>query len=93
MSVEKSFDALDRYNSGWLKGDSAVIYRELADTYTFSGLPNVETVDKRGFKMFWVNFRSTVEDEGGPKAVSSRFMVLKCAVRKEVCRGVNIANF
>eukprot|EP00092_Neocalanus_flemingeri_P068140 GFUD01083221.1.p1 GENE.GFUD01083221.1~~GFUD01083221.1.p1 ORF type:complete len:100 (-),score=33.49 GFUD01083221.1:166-465(-) len=34
--------------------------------------------------MFWVTFRSKIEDVGGPPAVSSDFMVLKNSILREL---------
>merc|ERR1719186_2190191 len=34
--------------------------------------------------MFWVNFRSNIEDGGGPKSVSSEFMKFKNVIRRQV---------
>ena len=69
---------------GWARWDSAIIYRVVDDSYTFSGLPSMEPIDKINFKMFWVNFRSNIEDGGGPKSVSSEFMKFKNVIRRKV---------
>ena len=45
----QSLDALDIYNSGWVKGDSATIYRVLAQSYNFAGLPKF-----RGGEQGWL---------------------------------------
>eukprot|EP00092_Neocalanus_flemingeri_P096001 GFUD01122183.1.p1 GENE.GFUD01122183.1~~GFUD01122183.1.p1 ORF type:complete len:119 (+),score=42.57 GFUD01122183.1:108-464(+) len=82
--MSRNNDALDSYSLGWARGDSSIIYKIADDSYTFSGLPNMEPVDKLNFKMFWVNFRSNVEDGGGPKATSSEFMKFKNVIRREV---------
>eukprot|EP00092_Neocalanus_flemingeri_P046337 GFUD01052105.1.p1 GENE.GFUD01052105.1~~GFUD01052105.1.p1 ORF type:complete len:163 (+),score=50.29 GFUD01052105.1:39-491(+) len=84
MSNDKSFDALDADSDAWTKGDSAKIYNLLEDSYTFSGLPNMAPVDKTSFRMFWLTFRSKVENVGGPPAVSSDFMVLKNSILREL---------
>ena len=84
MSDTENIQALDTYSLGWARGDSAIIYKIVDDSYTFSGLPNMEPVDKLNFKMFWVNFRSNVEDGGGPQSVSSDFMKFKNVVRRKV---------
>ena len=54
-------EALNTYSLGWARGDSAIIYRVVDDSYTFSGLPNMEPIDKINFKMFWEKFRSNME--------------------------------
>ena len=84
MSDQENNDALDTYSLGWTRGDCATILRVVNDTYTFSGMPNMEPVDKINFKMFWVNFRSNIEDGGGPQAVSSKFMQFKNIIRRKV---------
>ena len=88
MSDDENNATLDIYNLGWERGDSAIIYRVIDDSYTFSGLPNTEPVDKKNFKMFWVKFRSTIEDGGGPPSVSGDFMKFKNAIRKKVEDGM-----
>ena len=84
MANEINFDVLDAYSDGWAKGDSAKIYNLFADSFTFSGMPNMAAVDKVSFKMFWVTLRSKIEEMGGPTAVSSDFMVLKNSIIREV---------
>ena len=81
---DKNQESLDTYSSGWSRGDCSIILSGVEDSYTFSGLPNMEPVDKMNFKMFWVNFRSNVEDGGGPKSVSSDFMKFKNVIRRQV---------
>ena len=89
MSDEENNQALDTYSLGWARGDSAIIYKVVDNSYTFSGLPNMEPVDKLNLKMFWVNFRSNVEDGGGPKMVSSEFMKFKNIIRRKVKAAMN----
>ena len=84
MTDTENNAVLDTYSLGWARGDSAIIYRVVHDSYTFSGLPNMEPIDKINFKMFWVNFRSNVEDGGGPKSVSGEFMKFKNIIRRKV---------
>ena len=84
MTDTENNTALDTYSLGWVRGDSAIIYRVVGDSYTFSGLPNMEPIDKINFKMFWVNFRSNVEDGAGPKSVSGEFMKFKNVIRRKV---------
>ena len=55
--------ALDIYADGWAKGDSSIIYEVLNDSYKFSGLPNMDPVEKEKFKAFWVDFRSNIGKE------------------------------
>ena len=81
---DKNKKCLDAYSLGWSRGDCSIILSVAEDTYTFSGLPNMEPVDKINFKMFWVNFRSNIEDGGGPKSVSSEFMKFKNVIRRQV---------
>ena len=54
--------SLHIYSDGWAKGDSEIISEIVDDQYTFSGLPNMNPIDKANFKMFWVEFRSNVEN-------------------------------
>ena len=77
MTDTENNAVLDTYSLGWARGDSDIIYRVVDDSYTFSGLPNMEPIDKINFKMFWVNFWSNIEDGGGPKSVSGEFMKFK----------------
>eukprot|EP00092_Neocalanus_flemingeri_P008363 GFUD01009019.1.p1 GENE.GFUD01009019.1~~GFUD01009019.1.p1 ORF type:complete len:261 (-),score=82.23 GFUD01009019.1:92-874(-) len=81
---DENVACLDTWGDGWARGDSAIIYRLLDDSYLFSGLPNTEPVDKRNMKMFWVGFRSGIEEAGGPKAVSSNFAKFKNVMRRMV---------
>ena len=60
MTDQANNEALDTYSLGWARRNSAIIYRGLDNSYTFSGLPNMEPVDKINFKMFWVYFRSNI---------------------------------
>ena len=85
MSDDQNGAALDIWGEGWSRGDSAIIYRVLDDSFTFSGLPNKEAIDKRNFKMYWVGLRATVEETGGPKSVSGHFAILKNTIRRKVC--------
>jgi hypothetical protein len=59
-------------------------------SYSFSGLPNMDPIDKINFKMFWVNFRSNIEDGGGPKSVSGEFMKFKKIIRRNVSSSSSI---
>ena len=81
---EENNEVLDTYSLGWARGDSSIIYKTVDDSYTFSGLPNMEPVDKPNLKPFWVKFRSSVEDGGGPKSASSDFMKFKNVIRRKV---------
>ena len=65
--------ALDIYADGWAKGDSSIIYEVLNDSYKFSGLPNMDPVEKEKFKAFWVDFRSNI----GKDIFSSTFAIVK----------------
>ena len=65
-------------------GDSSVIYEVLNDSYKFSGLPNMDPVEKEKFKDFWVDFRSNIESKGGPKITSDEFMKFKNVIRRKV---------
>ena len=76
--------ALDIWAEGWARGDSAIIYRVLDDSFTFSGLHNLVPVDKRSFKMYWVGLRTSVEETGGPAAVRGTFASLKNKIRRKV---------
>eukprot|EP00091_Calanus_sinicus_P020500 TRINITY_DN5626_c0_g1_i4.p1 TRINITY_DN5626_c0_g1~~TRINITY_DN5626_c0_g1_i4.p1 ORF type:complete len:149 (-),score=37.34 TRINITY_DN5626_c0_g1_i4:55-501(-) len=84
MANEKNFDVLDAYSDGWAKGDSAKIYNYFSDSFTFSGMPDMPSIDKVSFKMFWVTFRSKIEDMGGPAAVSGQFMELNNTILREL---------
>ena len=75
---------LDEYNLGWGKGDSEIIYSVLDESYTFTGLPNTEPVNKDSFKFFWRNFRNSIEDGGGPKVSCGEFMTFKNVIRKNI---------
>jgi len=88
MSDDQNGAALDIWGEGWSRGDSAIIYRVLDDSFTFSGLPNKEAIDKRNFKMYWVGLRATVEETGGPKSVSGHFAILKNTIRRKVDNSV-----
>ena len=44
--------SLHIYSDGWAKGDSEIISEIVDDQYTFSGLPNMNPIDKANFKMF-----------------------------------------
>ena len=90
MSDEVNNKVLDTYSMGWAKGDSKIIWEVLDSSYTFSGLPNLEPVDKQHFRMFWVNFRSDIQDGGGPSVASGQFMNFKNVVRRKVWNGVDI---
>ena len=89
MSDSDNIVALDIYSLGWARGDSAIILRVVDDSYTFSGLPGMEPVAKQDFRGFWVNFRSSIEDGGGPKAVSGEFMKFKNIIRRKVTQTLN----
>merc|ERR1712200_104422 len=80
--------ALDIYADGWAKGDSDIIYEVLNDTYKFSGLPNMDPVEKEKFKAFWVDFRSNIESGGGPPTTSTEFMNFKNVIRRKVGDGI-----
>lgn len=84
IPIDENSQALDTYSVGWAKGDSSIIYEVVDDSYTFSGLPNMDPVDKSNFKMFWKTFRSNVEVGGGPKAASNEFMKFKNIIRRKV---------
>ena len=89
LENEKNFDVLDSYSDGWTKGDSTQISNLLADSYSFSGMPNIPwdgPVDKRNFNIFWTAFRSKVKEMGGP--ADGPFMVLDNSILREV----NIKN-
>merc|ERR1712142_1284538 len=68
---------LDTWAEGWVRGDSAILYKLLDDSFMLDGLSGEDVVNKRGFKMFWVGFRLMVEESGGPKSVSGNFTKLK----------------
>ena len=84
MTDNENNAALDIYSLGWARGDSAITYRVVDDSYTFSGLPNMEPIDKVNFKMFWVNFRSNIQDGGGPEYGSWEFMKFKNIIRRKL---------
>ena len=84
MSNEGNFDVLDTYSEGWANGDSTKMYNAMSDAFTFSGMPNMETVDKMSFKMFFATFRSKIEDMGGPTASSENLMELSNTILREV---------
>ena len=67
-----------------VKGDSEIICEIVDDSYTFSGLPNMDPIEKANFKPFWVDFRSNVEKAGGPESISNEFMIFKNVIRREV---------
>ena len=81
---EENIAVLDTYSLGWAKGDSTIIHRVVDDSYTFSGLPNMEPVDKINFKMFWAKFRMNIEEGGGPAQSSGEFMKFKNVIRRKV---------
>ena len=84
MSDSENNKALDIYSNGWAKGDSEIICEIVDDSYTFSGLPNMDPIDKANFKPFWVEFRSNVEKAGGPESISNEFMIFKNVIRRKV---------
>ena len=84
MSDSENNEALDIYSDGWAKGDSEIICEIVDDTYTFSGLPNMDPIDKANFKSFWVEFRSNVEKAGGPELISNDFMIFKNVIQRKV---------
>ena len=47
-----------------------MIYKELAESFTLSGMG--EVVSKPGFVKFWADFRKDVESQGGPKTESCK---------------------
>jgi hypothetical protein len=90
MSDRENNAVLDTYSLGWARGDSAIIYLVVDDSYIFSGLPNMEPIDKINLKMFRVNFRSNIEDGVGPKSVSGEFMKFKNIIRRNVSSSYSI---
>ena len=84
MTDTENNAALNTYSLGWARGDSAIIYQVVDDSYTYSGLTKMEPIDNINFKMFWVNFRSNIEDGGGPKSVSGEFMNFNNVIRRKV---------
>jgi len=79
---------LDKWAEGWVRGDSAILYKLLDDTFTLDGLSGEDVVTKRGFKMFWVGFRLMVEESGGPKSVSGNFTKLKNKIRTKMASSI-----
>ena len=49
---------LDAYANGWNKGDFALIYEVIDDSYTFLGPLRDDPVDKEGLQAFLMEFRS-----------------------------------
>ena len=84
MHEEQNQNSLDTYALGWSRGDSSIILSVVEDSYAFSGLPKMDPVDKINFKLFWVNFRLTIQDAGGPGIASSHFMEFKNIIRRRV---------
>ena len=85
LENEKNFDVLDSYSDGWTKGHSTQIFNLLADSYSFSGVPNIPCdvpVDKGNFNLFWTAFRSKIKEVGEP--VDGKFMLLENSILREV---------
>ena len=51
---------LGAYANGWNKGDYALIYEVIDDSYTFSGPLNNDPVGKEGLQAFLMEFRSVL---------------------------------
>ena len=49
---------LDAYANGWNKGDFALIYEVIDDSYTFSGPLRSDPVGKEDLQAFLMEFRS-----------------------------------
>ena len=84
MSDRENSAALDIYSLGWERGDSAIISRVLDTSYTFSGLPNMKPLGNQDFKVSWSEFRSSIEDDGGPKSESYELKTFKNVIRRKV---------
>ena len=84
MANEGNFDVCDSYSDGWAKGESTKMYNAMANSFTFSGMPNMESVDRMSFKMFFATFRSKIEDVGGPTSSSGNLMELNNTILREV---------
>ena len=77
MYEDQNQNSLDTYSLGWSSGDSSITLSVVEDSYAFSGLPNMDPADKINFKLYWVNFRLSIQDGGGPGIASSHFMEFK----------------
>ena len=84
MTANNNESALDIYALGWATGDSAIISRVLDTSYTLSGFPNMESVDRETFGTFWQQFRKDIEKGGGPSVDSSQFMTFRNIIRQKV---------
>ena len=84
MSERENIAALDIYSFGWSRGDSAIICRVVDTSFTFSGLPNMDKVDKNNFGNFWEKFGSSIENCGGHKSASSAFRKVSNIIRRKV---------
>ena len=84
MSDAENKEALDTYAEGSAKGDSSIFYSVLDDSFTFSGMPDREPVNKEGYVTFWAEYRAIVEAAGGPKIDSTDYMNFKNVIRRKV---------
>ena len=90
MTDTENNAVLDIFSLERARGDSAILYQVVDDSYTFSGLPDMESIDKINFNMFWVNFMSNIVDGGGPEFDSCESIKFKNIIRRKVSRSSSI---
>ena len=84
MSNDSNFDCLDSFSDGWAKGDLTQMMRFMADSFTFSGMPNMVPVDRNNFEAFWSTFQANVESRVGPGFGGGMFLKLDNIILREV---------
>ena len=78
LSIEKKYDVFDSYSEGLVRGHASMIYKELAESYTLTGLGEVGVVTKQDFIKFWGNFI------GGPKTGSCELFKFRNIILRDV---------
>ena len=84
LSIEKKYDVFDSYSEGLVRGHASMIYKELAESYTLTGLGEVGVVTKQDFIKFWGNFRAEIENQGGPKVGSCEVFKFRNIILRDV---------
>ena len=91
LSIEKKFDVFDSYSEGLARGHASMIYKELAESFTLSGMG--EVVSKAGFMKFWANLRKDIESQGGPKTESCELFKFTNIILRDVSETVTEEPF